>query len=71
MKFTTTYLLILLVFGGCASTSNTQSYIPPSEMKETAQLVITREEGFIYSGLSANGPLSDHPALFIELSVSS
>ena len=54
MKFSTISLLILLVLGGCASTSNTQSYISPSDMKETAQLVITREEGFIYSGLSAN-----------------
>ena len=47
-------ILVLLLLVSCASTSNTQSYIPPSQMKETAQLVITREEGFVYSGLSAN-----------------
>ena len=47
-------ILALLFFVSCATTSNTQSYISPSQMQETAQLVIKREQGFLYSGLSAN-----------------
>ena len=54
MKRLTITLLTLLVLGSCATTTNTQAYIPPSEMKQNSQIVIFREDAFLYSGVSAN-----------------
>ena len=54
MKHLTITLLTLLVFGSCATTTNTQAYIPPSEMKQNSQIVISREDAILYSGVSAN-----------------
>ena len=50
------YLLsiALIVLSSCATTSNTQAYIPPSEMKQNSQIVISREDAFLYTGVSAN-----------------
>jgi hypothetical protein len=47
-------IISLLILTSCATTTNTQAYIPPSEMKQNSQIIISREDAFLYSGVSAN-----------------
>ena len=47
-------ILALLFFVSCATTSNNQTYLAPSEMQQNSELVISRVDGFLYSGVSAN-----------------
>jgi hypothetical protein len=47
-------LVLALLVVGCATTSNYQTYISPSEIKESSQIIISRENAFLYSGISAN-----------------
>lgn len=49
-------LLAFLLYGicSCASTSNSQGYIAPSEIKNFSKIVITREDALLYLGVSAN-----------------
>ena len=48
-------IIFLVAFlNSCATTVNKQAYIPPSEMRQNSQIVISREDAFLYSGVSAN-----------------
>jgi len=44
----------LLIATGCATSENFQPYFPPSELQEPSTIVISREDAFLYSGISAN-----------------